>query len=165
MEGIMRVSKWALAGAVAAGLCGLAGPVEAGILKVLTNSVPIVFTDNDRHQIPLDNAGDNSVTFSTFPTQPPVVFTFNAQCLAQGPQGSYLSLTITVDGHPTDPKSQDGSAFCAPSGANNMSFVSAVRITSSTFVKENKVHVVRIQAQGINTTGWRLDNGLLMIQQ
>src|SRR4051794_7452647 len=73
---------------------------SASPVRALTNSSIFQVLDNAPHAIPLTDDGSTSKTVSLVGTR--LMISYNAQCLAQGPDGSYLSISILVDGQPTD---------------------------------------------------------------
>ena len=154
----MKAAFGYLIGAAIAASCFAAEPASAGVLAALTRSTPTQATDNEKTLLPLDDAGDTSFIYHS------VVgiggFTFNAECIAEGPAGSYVTINITVDNHSTDPRSARESAFCSPTGT----LVSASRLTTFTY-QGGHPHTIRVYATGVGTTSWRLNSSLLLIQE
>ncbi len=146
-------------GAAAVATCLPTVPAAADILDVLTRSTPTESTDNTKTQLPLNDTGDTSFLYQA--TSLTEVFTFNAECVAEGPAGSYVEIDITVDNHPTDPRSGKNSAFCSPTG----NLVSASRMTTYKFESHKRLHTIRVYATGVGTTSWRLNSSLLQIDQ
>ncbi len=154
----MKTAIGYLTGAMVAATGFAATPAAAVVLDVLTRSTPTEATDNAKTQLPLNDAGDVSFTYEA--ASPTEVFTFNAECVAEGPAGSYVEINITVDNHPTDPQSGKDSAFCSPTG----NLVSASRMTTYTFTGR-RLHTIRVYATGVGTTSWQLNSSLFLIQQ
>lgn len=139
----------------------LVAPAVANKIAVTTDTLPNQATDAQKHQIVLNDAGDTDLVFDEAGD---FIITYNAECMAQGPDGSYLSITIKVDNQPTEPASGDDFAFCSPSQPTGQTFTAVVR---KSFIKLNqtKPHHVRVYATGVGTTLWRLDDSILTVEQ
>ena len=58
--------------------------------------------------------GSRAVTFRTTRANTVVLVTYNAECVATGYPGSYVSIVITIDGIDATPQIGNDFAFCSP---------------------------------------------------
>jgi len=82
--------------------------------------------------------------------------------MAQGPDGSYVSITILIDGVAAAPDSGNGSAFCSPAGAGSHTYTMVVRNGVAQNVVGGK-HTFQVIGTGVNTTSWQLRNMMLSV--
>lgn len=139
---------------------------QADILRFLSNSTAQNF--NVTTNLVLN--GNNGANIVAFKKQTPgvIVVRFNAECLANGPNGSYASVTIsirlkgTTDFVPLAPTSNDQS-LCAP-GNNNGSYWVSAMATGSAEVPAGK-HSLRVTIVPNATTAIRIDDLSLTIEE
>lgn len=75
----------------------------------------------------LNDAGATQLVFNTTVPKQLVKITYNAECGVLGPAGSWLSVTILVDGLQANPKNGTDFAFCTATSATTFSWMGAVR--------------------------------------
>jgi hypothetical protein len=154
----MKTAIFYLAATVIAASCLTAAPASATIIAALTRNAPTEATDHAKTLLPLNDAGDTSFTYGAEIGQTEV-YTFNAECVADGPAGSYVTINITVDNHLTEPSTAKESAFCSPGGSP----VSASRVATFTFTGHHP-RTIRVYATGVGTASWHLKSSLLLIE-
>jgi hypothetical protein len=118
-------------------------------------------TDTASHEIPLDDAGTTSVSLNSSGNNVGVLLTYNADCMSQGPAGSYVSISILADGTPVKPQSGTAFVFCA-TGAQPA--FTAVTRTAFWFPKTTGTHTLKVIGTGINTTDWEVKSTMFTIQ-
>lgn len=128
--------------------------------RALTNAKAFQVTDSAPHAIPLTNDGSTSKTINLAATI--LSLSYNVECTADGPDGSYLAISILVDGLPAGPDSGDGSGFCSPAGPDSHTLFSVVRNAIVAPVASGK-HTFQVIGTGVNTTSWQLRNMMLSI--
>ena len=141
----------------------LIGPIEARAgkqVRALTNTDVFQVTDNDSHAIPLTEDGSTSKTVKLFGTT--IIVSYNAECTAQGPDGSYLSVSILVDGKPTDPDSETNSTFCSPTSNASHVYMAVVKNGVVSHVAGGD-HTFQVIGTGVDTTLWQVHDMILTI--
>lgn len=139
---------------------------QADILKFLNNPSAQNFNVTTNLVLNADN-GANVIAFKK-KTPGPVVVRLTAECLANGPNGSYASVTIsirlkgTTDFVPLAPTSNDQS-LCAPGTNTGLYWVSA-SATGGAVVPVGK-HSVRVTITPNSTTAIRIDDLALTIEE
>src|SRR5690349_11595637 len=93
---------------LAASLIGASG-ASANVLGTATNTNGIG-GGSSAVNVPVQQNGGTALAFSTSKTKQKVVITFNAECRADG--SGWLSVSILVDGKPTNPNSGADFALC-----------------------------------------------------
>jgi len=116
--------------------------------------------DDAAHPIPLTNSGATSKTIPIEGTT--LLVAYNAECMAQGPDGSYVSITILIDGVPAAPDTGSGSAFCSAGGADTHTYTMVVRNGVAQNVVGGK-HPFQMIGTGVSTTSWQLRNMMLSV--
>ena len=112
----MRNATLASLLAAAAMLAGL--PARADVLATSTRGTNITTVG----LLPLNEAGNTAVAFTTTADRQKVVITYNADCYTGGP----LYVSITVDGAATYPRS-GGILLCTSNGGGLFEFTPAIR--------------------------------------
>ena len=133
--------------------------VAATPVRALTNAGTFEATDDAPHAIPLTDDGATSKTVKLVGTR--LMISYNAQCTAAGPDGSYLSVSILVDGQPTVPDSGTNFAFCSPAGAGTHTYMAVVKHGTANVV--GRSHTYQVIGTGVNTTSWALQDMILTI--
>jgi hypothetical protein len=155
----MKTTAVPLAAAVA--LAALALPAHADILAAKSRTdyfqVPA-----GAAPVPLDDKGNSSLQFTTT-KKGIVVITYNAECSAEGPAGTWVGLEIRVDGKIINPKADmEDFAFCSATNAIDLIYTA---VTRQGFVKlgpgEHGVQVV-VSKQGVDTA--YIDDGSIVIE-
>ncbi|MFO1039555.1 MAG: hypothetical protein U1E45_22140 [Geminicoccaceae bacterium] len=124
--------------ALAALMVGL--PVRADILATSTRATNITTLG----LLPLNEAGNTALAFTTSADRQKVVITYNADCYTKGP----LFIDMTVDGARTNPNS-GGIVLCSSNTTPNLEFVSAIRQVVYTAPKKGRHFVeIRIRTMG-----------------
>jgi hypothetical protein len=82
--------------------------------------------------------------------------------MSQGADGSYVSVTILIDGVAAAPDSGSGSAFCSPGGSDSHTYTMVVRNGVAQNVIGGK-HTFQVIGTGVNTTSWQLRNMMLSV--
>jgi hypothetical protein len=155
----MKSSAATLAAAMA--LAALAVPAHADILaaKARTDYFEVPAGIGP---VPLDNKGSTSMQFKVTKNGI-VVVTYNAECSATGPAGTWVGLEIHVDGKIINPKAAvDEFAFCTATNDSNLIYTA---VTRQGFVKlgpgEHQVQVF-VSKQGIDH-GY-IDDGSITVE-
>jgi hypothetical protein len=101
-----------------------AGVSAASILGLTWRTNPVSGTVNGGEEfnlLPVNNAGNTALPFTTTANNRWVRITYNAKCNATaGGQTSYVSIAILVDGLGAQPWVGAGSAFCPAIGPSDL---------------------------------------------
>src|SRR5690554_5995821 len=90
-----------------------APPATAEILAGVTNGNAFESTSATPVEVPLKDNGKTKVTFTTAGNGKTLVkITYNAECMVDGPRGTWLTLQIVVNGEPAAPNVGIDYAFC-----------------------------------------------------
>jgi hypothetical protein len=129
-------------------LAGLApGAFAAGsVLATAATAGDQVSTDTAPVPVILTGTGGTSVNFTTTVGKEKVVIVYNAKCSSLGPDQSYVSVIVTVDGKPTNPNAAGSFPMCTSSSTTNRVWVAATRQAFITLATAG-VHAVQVTAQ------------------
>jgi hypothetical protein len=116
--------------------------------------------------VALDDVGTTTLWFPTFVNNIAVKITYNAECGALGPLGSWVSTTIFVDGIEANPKSGQSFALCSSDGTGANDWKGAVRQSLITVPAMGAHNVrVRVDLNGGATQWWLGDSSIVVEQQ
>lgn len=134
---------------------------NAEILLAASRTGDIQVSSSSYQPVPLTKGSQTSLNFEV-KEKGTVVITYNAECVATGPDVGWLSVRILVDGNPVNPKTGPNFAFCSVGLDFNWA---AVARQSFVNLKPGQ-HTVQVEAllQGAATDG-RLDDTSIVIFQ
>jgi hypothetical protein len=139
---------------------------EAAILSSATRDQPTFVTDGLTHVVPLNDAGDTSITFKTSAPNKRVVISYSAECAVGGnDQLTFLDLDILVDGVAAPPSDSDN-AFCSGEGTVPRAHWASVVTVVVAQVPNAGTHTVQVRAtlQKFNTgDSWSLDDSTIVV--
>ena len=156
--------KKAIAGAIATTLVACSLPGHAEILSTgsrasnYTNS-----TVNTYVTVPINNTF-SSIQFTTTAPGQIVRITYNAECGAIGPAGTWLAVVINVDGIAAAPASGNSFALCTATSTTNYNWVGATR-QATIKVPFAGTHTVNVQGYGVGTTTWWLGDSSIVVDR
>jgi len=112
----------------------------------------------------LNDAGATSLGFSVSGTTNKLIkITFNAECGVLGPPGSWISVTILVDGNEANPKNGTDFALCTATSTTTFSWVGAVRQSLITVAPGS--HNVQVLIDQLGSTQWWLGDTSIVVEQ
>jgi hypothetical protein len=160
------IKKLTLSIAILAVVVAVGSTASAEILKAfatrvandtdITTGVPKVLTDG----------GATSLGFSIPGTARKVIkITFNAECGVLGPPGSWISVTILVNGVEANPKNNTDFALCTATSTTTFSWMGAVRQSLITLAPGAYSVVVRIDRVAGATQWWLGDSSIVVEQK
>jgi hypothetical protein len=114
--------------------------------------------------VPLNDAQATSLTFKTAAVNKLVKITYNAECAVSGSVGSWVSVTILVDGVEANPASGVFFAFCTATNASTFTFTGAVRQSLIT-VPAKGTHTVQVIVDLANADAWWLGDSSIVVEQ
>lgn len=111
----------------------------------------------------LTDGGATSLSFDTLTDRKPIRITYNAECGVLGSVGSWVSVTILIDGIEANPKTGRDFAFCSATSTNTFNWVGAVRQSFLTlqFAGRHRVQVL-VDLNGAHT--WWLGDSSIAIE-
>jgi hypothetical protein len=136
---------------------------QARVLALASNTNSFAVTATER-PVPLAQDGAKALNFTTTRNNALVVVTYNAECAATGPIGSWVTIRILVDGVEADPRPGPyNTQLCSP--ADN-SVVVSTAVTRQTVIRVPNAgkHKVQIFARLIDATTGRLDDSSIVIK-
>jgi hypothetical protein len=134
---------------------------RADVLAAATRTKDFSSASTSPVTIPINDSDATTLTFKTTVDRQRVVIIYNAECQASGNvAGDWLTVSILVDGNPTNPNSGTDFAMCT----SNDLWTAAVR-QSVYVVPKAGYHHVTVVAQGLGTTFWRLDDSSLVVEK
>jgi len=143
-------------------MLALTAGARADVLAAAFRAADYSSTSTSPITVPINDSNGTALTFKTTVDRQRVVITYNAECQASGTvAGDWLSVSILVDGKPTNPNSGTDFALCT---SNNL-WTGAVRQSIYVVPKGGNNHKVTVVAQGVGTTFWRLDDSSLVVQK
>ena len=114
----------------------------------------------------LDDAGNARVHFSVSGTANKLIkITFNAECGVLGPPGSWISVTILVDGVEANPKNGTDFALCTATSTTTFSWMGAVRQSLITVAPGGHNAQVLIDRVAGATQWWLGDSSIVVEQK
>ena len=113
--------------------------------------------------VPLNDNGATSLSFTTKANNKVIKITYDAECTALGPAGSWISVTMLVDGVEADPKSGNFFALCTSNGAGPQ-WTGTVR-QSLIKVPAAGVHNVQVIVDLNGATQWWLGDTSIVVEQ
>jgi hypothetical protein len=163
---IFSIKKLTLSIAILAVVVAVGSTASAEILKAfatrvandtdITTGVPKMLTD----------AGATSLGFSVAGTARKLIkITFNAECGVLGPPGSWISVTILVDGVEANPKNNLDFALCTATSTTIFSWMGAVRQSLIPVEPGSHSVVVRIDRVAGATQWWLGDSSIVVEQK
>jgi len=112
----------------------------------------------------LNDAGATSLAFKTGSANRLVKITYNAECGVLGPTGTWISVTILVDGVEANPQNNIDFAMCTSTGTGSFLWVGAVR-QSLIRVPAAGTHNVQIVVDLVaGATNWWLGDTSLVVE-
>ncbi len=161
---IFSIKKLTLSIVILAVVVAVGSTASAEILKAFATRVS---NDSDftTHVFKaLNDAGATSLGFSVAGTANKLIkITFNAECGVLGPPGSWISVTILVDGMEANPKNGTDFALCTATSTTTFSWVGAVRQSLITVAPGS--HNVQVLIDQIGSTQWWLGDTSIVVEQ
>jgi hypothetical protein len=160
----IRLASRLIASAILFAALGGVDASAAPILASATRTAAFLSTSTTPVSIPLRESGAKSLKFDTTVANQKVVIIYNAECVVAAPRGSWLSISILVDGIEAEPSSGTDFALCSAVDAGGQTWSSVVR-QSALKVPAIGSHTVTILAHLLAGSGsWRLDDSSLVVQ-
>ena len=161
---ILSINKLTLSIVVLAVVFSVGSTASAEMLKAFATRVHND-SDTTTHVFKmLNDAGATSLGF----TVPGLVnklikITFNAECGVLGPPGSWISVTILVDGIEANPQNGTDFALCTATSTSTFSWMGAVRQSLITVPPGS--HNVQVLIDQIGSTTWWLGDTSIVVEQ
>jgi hypothetical protein len=114
--------------------------------------------------VPLNGNGATSLSFTTKANNKLIKITYNAECAAAGPAGTWVSVTILVDGVEANPQSGTLFGFCTSNGSA-FQWAGAVRQSLITVPALGTHDVQVIVDLNAGATQWWLGDTSLVVEQ
>ena len=161
---IFSIKKLTLSIAILAVVVSVGSTASAEILKAFATRVNND-SDTTTHVFKaLNDAGATSLGFSVAGTGNKLIkITYNAECGVLGPAGSWISVTILVDGVEANPKNGTDFALCTATSTTTFSWMGAVR--QSLITVSPGSHSVQVLIDQIGSTQWWLGDTSLVVEQ
>src|SRR5262245_55128465 len=123
----IRLASRLIASAILFATLGGVDASAAPILASATRTAAFLSTGTTPVSIPLRESGAKSLKFDTTVANQKVVIIYNAECVVAAPRGSWLSISILVDGIEAEPSSGTDFALCSAVDAGGQTWSSVVR--------------------------------------
>lgn len=161
---IFSLKQLTLALAILVAVAAMGSTASAEILKAFATRVAND-SDTTTHVFKaLNDAGATSLGFSVAGTGNKLIkITYNAECGVLGPAGSWISVTILVDGVEANPKNGTDFALCTATSTTTFSWMGAVR--QSLITVSPGSHSVQVLIDQIGSTQWWLGDTSLVVEQ
>jgi hypothetical protein len=156
-------SKLSLALGVILAVSSITSSVSAEALKASATRTGNQ-TGTTTAAVALNNTGATSLTFSTAMLNALIKITYNAECGAIGPTGSWTAVRIFVDGVEANPQSGTNFAFCTAHSTTTYFWVGATR-QSLIRVPSTGVHSVRVLVSNVFSSTWWLGDSSIVVEQ
>src|ERR1700704_3848759 len=108
--------KLVLAVAVFVAMTAMATSASAESLLAFVTRANNAAASTTNVLVPLGNLGATSLAFTTTAAHKVIKISYNAECGVLGPAGSWLSVTVLVDGSEVNPASGTSFAMCTATG-------------------------------------------------
>jgi hypothetical protein len=156
--------KLLFATAVLVAVVAVGSAASAEMLKAFATRVAND-TDTTTHVLKmLNDAGSTSLGFSVSGTARKLIkITFNAECGVLGPAGSWVSVTILVDGFQANPQNGTDFALCTATSATVFNWMGAVR--QSLITVDPGPHNVTVLIDRVSSTTWWLGDSSIVVEQ
>jgi hypothetical protein len=141
------------------------GAWAAPVLAWAARTTPFSSSSQAPVAIPIFNGGGTALAFATDTASEDVVIIYNAECVVTGARGTWLSVSVFVDGVEANPASGVDFALCTAVDTDGKTYASVVR--QAVFrVPQAGVHNITVQGRLQNGSGsWRLDDSSLVVQR
>jgi hypothetical protein len=160
---INSLKKLTLAFAVILAVAALGANASAETLLAFATRANNASDVTTHVAVPLDDNNAPSLSFKTTAANKLIKITYNAECAVGGPAGSWLSVTILVDGVEADPKSGTFFGFCTANGSF-LQYTGTVR-QSLIKVPTAGTHNIQIIVDLNGATQWWLGDTSLVVEQ
>ena len=161
---IFSIKKLTLSIAILAVVVAVGSTASAEILKAFATRVANDSAFTTHVFKALNDAGATSLGFSVAGTTNKLIkITFNAECGVLGPPGSWISVTILVDGMEANPKNGTDFALCTATSTTTFSWMGAVRQSLITVAPGS--HNVQVLIDRLGSTQWWLGDTSIVVEQ